>query len=208
MRTLYGLVTYPVLVAFVMCCLFSTVTPGTARAGTWRTVLGIFGAVTGAAILATLAASFGPVGIVCAGMLGAGLGFVGGAAIGALVGGTTGGFWGAMGGLGTGGILGAAVGALAGGMLAAQFGIVGICAGALVGAWGGGKLAGAFDDRPARMTAEKPSLASLRESYLQTQSRLRQALSVGSPAEVTAAQSAYQEAQLGYFKARSTAAGY
>ena len=219
MRSFYGLVSYPLLVAFITCCLFTTYTPGAAQAGKWRTVLGIFGAVTGAALMATLAASFGPIGIACAGMIGAGMGFVGGAAIGGIMGGATGGFWGAMGGLGTGGVLGAALGALGAGMLAAQFGIVGICAGALIGAYAGGKLTGAFDDeedqyKTCRSGATKylePAnkkrfdLSVLREKYEEAQLKLRQALTGGTAAEKSAAHKTYQRAQQEFFDARGAA---
>jgi len=90
MHDIRAFVTWPLLVAFVVCCTCSTVAPSAARAGTWHTVFGIFGAVTGAALLATLASSFGPIGLACAGIVGAGLGFAGGGAIGALLGGSTG----------------------------------------------------------------------------------------------------------------------
>ena len=219
MRSFYGIVSYPLLVAFVTCVLFSTYTPTPAQAGPWRTVLGIFGAVTGAALMATLAASFGPIGIACAGMLGAGMGFVGGAAIGGILGGASGGFWGAMGGIGTGGILGAAIGALGAGMLAAQFGIVGICAGALIGAWAGGKLTGVFDDDEDQYKAyrsgatkylqpgdkAKFNLSNLREKYHEAQWKLRQALTGGSASERQSAHQNYRDAQQKFFEARSGA---
>ena len=219
MRSFYGIVSYPLLVAFVTCVLFSTYTPTPAQAGTWRTVLGIFGAVTGAALMATLAASFGPIGIACAGMIGAGLGFVGGAAIGGIMGGASGGFWGAMGGIGTGGILGAAIGALGAGMLAAQFGIVGICAGALIGAWAGGKITGAFDDEEDQYKAyrsgatpylqaegkDKFDLSALREKYQEAQAKLRQVLTGGSNSEREAAHQEYKDAQQAFFGARAGA---
>jgi len=126
--------------------------------------------------------------------------------------------WDDLGNFFMGGILGSAVGALAGTMLAAQFGIVGICAGALLGALAGGKLTGAFDS--AKGDPDVPSttilgsaptkaadLSTLHEGYLRTQAALRQAIAGGSPADVTAAQQAYQRAQRDFFAARSAAVG-
>ena len=217
MRNISSYVTFPVLVAFLASCVFSGYTVAPASAGPWRTVLGIFGAVTGAALMATLAASFGPIGIACAGMLGAGIGFTGGALVGGLLGGHSGGFWGALSGMGTGGVFGAALGALGAGMLAAQFGIVGICAGALIGAWTGGKLTGAFDEddedhykayRPGikkylNPRETKMDMTSLREKYHKAQWELKRAMQSGNADERASAHTKYKRAQNAFFEARN-----
>jgi len=229
MRTYMRSISYSALIPFLFVFVLHglvAVTPVRAEAKIWSLV----GALSGALIVGSLAAAFGPVGMIAAAVLGGGIGFF----IGAVLFGWIGSQWGmkeAIMGMMVGGMLGAVVGGALMVAAAASSPVIGIFAGGLLGANIGSSMAHgltsdddegspaipwnglvpadvqkvmADDDRNtvSKDSNERFGLATLKERCVKAMKRLQAAVSTVDEKLRHRAYDEYGVAQRDYYRAR------